>query len=148
MIHCLRAWGWFTDLLKNRPPLPAGMLIHAYGGPAELISSLVEHNAWFSFAGTVLHEKNTRARAALRQIPLDRLLLETDAPDLPPPEPFSDPTLRKENGKIINEPVNLPTIVREVAKILGRPESVLAETVWNNSQRFLGSLVDESPKNE
>lgn len=143
MIHCLRAWGWFMDLLKSRPPLPEGILIHAYGGPAELIPSLVEHNAWFSFAGTVLYEKNTRARKALRQIPLDRLLLESDAPDLPPPDSFTLPNLRKENGKIINEPVNLPIIVREVAKIIGRPESVLAETVWNNSLRFLGPLVDE-----
>ncbi len=148
MIHCLRAWGWFMDLLKSRPPLPAGMLIHAYGGPAELISSLIEHNAWFSFAGTVLHEKNTRARTAIRQIPLDRLLLETDAPDLPPPEPFCHPDLRKDNGKIVNEPVNLPAIVREVAQILGRPEAFLAETVWNNSLRFFGLLVDEPTLNE
>jgi TatD DNase family protein len=145
MIHCLRAWEWFMDLLKSHTPLPAGMLIHAYGGPAELIPALLEKNAWFSFAGTVLHEKNTRARAAIRRVPLDRLLLETDAPDLPPPPSLGDPDLKNEQGKIINEPVNLPIILREVAKILGRPETLLAETLWKNSLRFLAPFSPLAP---
>jgi TatD DNase family protein len=48
MIHCVRAWGWLMDVLRSEAPLPAGMLIHAYGGSADLIQPLADMGAYFS----------------------------------------------------------------------------------------------------
>jgi TatD DNase family protein len=50
-IHCLRAWGALWDLLVARPPLPRGFLLHAYGGPKEMVPGFIRLGAYFSFSG-------------------------------------------------------------------------------------------------
>jgi TatD DNase family protein len=66
----------------------------------------------------------------VREIPRDRLLLETDAPYLTPRDLPPQPKARR------NEPAFLPHIARTVARALGRPvEDVAAET-WANAARL------------
>jgi TatD DNase family protein len=130
MIHCLRAWGRLMEILREEKPLTAGMLIHAYGGPAELVAELTAMGAYISFAGTVLEPKRSRTLAAMMVVPRDRLLLETDAPDLSPPKEFC----LNENR---NEPGNLRAILTGVSAILNENEMELAESLWQNGQRFL-----------
>jgi TatD DNase family protein len=139
-IHCLRAWGWLMDVLRAEGPFPAGFVLHAYGGSTELIQPLVEWGAYFSFAGTVLEAKRERAREALRQVPADRLLLETDAPDLLPPEAFRSHVLHSREGKLLNEPGNLAAIGRGIAALRGVTEAQLAETVWENTGRLFRTV--------
>ncbi len=139
-IHCLQAWGWLMDILQEEKPLPAGFLIHAYGGPKELIEPLAALGGYFSFAGNVLDERKIRARESLRQIPPDRLLLETDAPDLMPPPEYCD-FATGPDGKKRNEPANLAALVRAVSGLRGESAEVLAESLWENSQHFFGSLL-------
>jgi TatD DNase family protein len=139
-IHCLRAWGWLMDVLREEGPFPAGFVIHAYGGSTELIKPLAEWGAYFSFAGTVLETKRERARAALRQVPAGRLLLETDAPDLLPPEAFRPHVLRCPEGKPLNEPGNMAAIGRGIAALRGVREEELAETVWENAKRLFRTV--------
>jgi TatD DNase family protein len=133
MIHCLRAWDQLMAVLRSDGLLPAGMLIHAYGGSADLVGELVKMGAYFSFAGSVLEEKRTKAREALLAVPKDRLLLETDSPDLLPPAGYR---LTDER----NEPANLGEILRGVATILNETPEALAQTVWTNSERFFGGI--------
>ncbi len=87
-VHCLRAWGLLLEQLKRLPPLSEGFLLHSYGGSPELIDELLSYGAWFSFSATILHPKKEKARVSFEKVPLDRLLLETDAPDMLPPEEF------------------------------------------------------------
>jgi TatD DNase family protein len=134
MIHCLRAWGWLMDVLESEDALPAGMLIHAYGGPEELIEPLADKGAYFSFAGNVFESRRGAARKALAATPLDRLLLETDSPDMPPPW----------IGKQRNEPANLPRILREAALIRGMNEGDLAAALMDNARRLLGDLLRDA----
>lgn len=148
MVHCLRAWGWLMDVLRSEPPLPAGMLIHAYGGPAELIKPLAERGAYFSFAGNVLEPRKAKAREALGAVPSDLLLVETDSPDMPPPPEFGSQTQTASNGHRRNEPANLPHILCGIAAIRGMSEENLAEAVWNSAHRLLGpvlSMASSSP---
>jgi TatD DNase family protein len=57
---------------------------------------LLDLGAYFSFAGSALDPRKTRARESLRKIPRERLLVETDSPDLPlPPEMLSAPVMRE-----------------------------------------------------
>jgi TatD DNase family protein len=141
MIHCLRAWGWLMRVLESEPVPAAGFLIHAYGGSVELIRPLLDKGAYFSFAGNVLDETRNRAREALRGVPLDRLLLETDAPDLLPPLAHRTHVWPDESGRLKNHPANLAAILPGVAGLLSLATEVLAEHLWENSQRFFGDLL-------
>lgn len=136
MIHCLRAWGWLMDVLRSEAPLPAGMLIHAYGGPAELIAPLAKMNAWFSFAGNVFEPRRQKAREALLAVPLDRLLIETDAPDMLPPPEYRPHPLGPHN-----HPANLRAILGGIAALRGLDEAALAEIIWGNAHRLLGDCA-------
>jgi TatD DNase family protein len=141
MVHCVRAWGWLMDVLRSEPPLPAGLLLHAYGGSADLIKPLADLGAYFSYGGTTLDPRKKVRRETLPLIPRDRLLLETDAPDLPPPEPFWPHKLADADGKPCNEPANLRPIFKGIAALLNEDEEKLAERVWENSLRFFGQIL-------
>ncbi len=156
MVHCLRAWGRLMDLLADQPPLPP-MVVHAFGGTAELVPALAARGAYFSFAGTALFERNVRAREALRAVPLDRLLIETDSPDLPPPPQYRVNTARESggapgnsagaaetlrpDGRARNEPANLARIVHGLAALRGIPAAELAEITTANAQRALADIL-------
>lgn len=141
MIHCLRAWDWLMRILRESPLPKEGMLLHAFGGPIDCIQPLAEMGAWFSFAGDVLNERKIQKRAALAHIPPDRLLLETDAPDMIPPEAFRVPALAGVRRSHLNEPANLALILRGVANLLGETPERLAARVFENSQRFFKSIL-------
>jgi TatD DNase family protein len=64
----------------------AGGMVHAYSGSAELVSEYVALGLHISFAGTVCRPEARKVHAAARAVPAARLLLETDAPDLTPPD--------------------------------------------------------------
>ena len=89
-----------------------GFLLHSYGGSAELVPQLVDLGAYFSFSGYFLHEKKYKTRKAFSHIPSDRLLIETDAPDMLPPEDIISHPL---SGNL-NHPANLTAIHHAAAQ--------------------------------
>ncbi len=140
MVHCLKAWGWLQKVLDEVGDLPAGFLLHAYGGPVELIRPLSEKGAFFSFAGNVLDERKVRMRAALRAVPSDRLLLETDSPDLPPPDMYRVAVKPVEGHRYRNEPANLATTFPAIAALRGEEPAELADVLRENALRLLRSI--------
>lgn len=142
MIHCLRAWGWMMDLLRAEEPVRDGLLFHAFGGAVEFIEPLTKLGAYFSFGGNVLEEKRARMRAAFQAVPLDRLLVESDAPDLLPPEPFRPFAFQDSLGKLRNSPANLPAYFPALAELRGEEPIALSRIVWDNSLRFLRGLTN------
>ncbi len=136
MIHCVRAYGLLMDILRDEPPLPHGMLLHAYGGAPDLIGELAGMGAYFSFAGNVLNPAHERGRKSLAEVPRDRLLIETDSPALLPPESFR-PYVVPASDSTYNHPANLPAILRGVAELLGDAPESLRATLWENASRFL-----------
>ncbi|MFD3005629.1 TatD family hydrolase [Thermus tengchongensis] len=72
----LSAW-----LLAHRPKR---VVLHAFGGHPALERAGLEVGAYFSFAGPLTYKKNQALREAAGRLPADRLLVETDAPFLPP----------------------------------------------------------------
>ncbi len=137
MVHCLKAWGWLQKVLNDVGELPAGFLLHAYGGPVELIRPLSEKGAFFSFAGNVLDERKVRMREALRAVPSDRLLLETDSPDLPPPDTYRVAGKPVEGRRYRNEPANLATTFPAIAALRGEEPAALADVLRKNALRLL-----------
>ncbi len=85
-VHCLRAWGGLLEAI-DRTPTQTGLLLHSYGGPAELVPAFVGRGCYFSLSGYFFREGKEAKLAVFDSVPTDRILLETDAPDMgPPPE--------------------------------------------------------------
>jgi len=140
VIHCLRAWGWLMDVLRDTGAPSAGMLLHAYGGPPDLIRPLASMGGYFSFAGDVLEERRKKKRASLLAVPLDRLLIETDAPAMLPPEGARPHVVLGDEGEIWNEPANLPAIAEGISGLLGLSSGELAAVTCENAQRLFGGI--------
>lgn len=140
VIHCLQAWGRLREVLRSEPLPRAGFLLHSFAGPAEMIDDFVRLGAYFSFSGHFLHERKARARDAFLQLPLDRLLVETDAPDMGLPEVgIAFPLHPDPDGKPVNHPANLVAVYRGLASLLSISEDNLISRVAENFDRFYGT---------
>jgi len=139
-IHCLQAWGRMLELLQKNPRPHCGFVLHSYGGPAEMIPAFAKLGAYFSFPGYFLNERKLRQRETCKQIPGDRLLIETDAPDQSlPPEKILHP-LTGAGGKPLNHPANLPAVYSGLADFLGEKAESLAVRVEENFLRVFGEI--------
>jgi TatD DNase family protein len=139
-IHCLQAWGRLHELLRDHPRPARGFVLHSFGGPAEMIPVFAKLGAYFSFPGYFLHERKLRQRETFKQVPADRLLIETDAPDqLLPEEKILHP-LAGADGKPLNHPANLPVVYQGLAEFLGEKVESLAARVEENFLRVFGGL--------
>ncbi len=139
-IHALKAWDPLFDAFAAERP-PEKFLLHSFGGSPELVKRLAAAGAFFSFSGHFLHPRKSKVLDAFRQVPADRLLLETDAPDMPPPEEFV--AIPLPDGR--NHPANLPGIAAGLAAALGMPLARLAETTAANHVRFFGLPAVKGP---
>ena len=120
-VHCLKAWGLLLDELAQQTP--RRFLIHSFGGSAETARELLRLGAYFSFSGYFLFPKKHAVLEVFRQLPKHRILVETDAPDMAPPDEFISHCLP--NGA--NHPANLPSIGRALAKQLGMEAQTFAD---------------------
>jgi len=135
-IHCLRAWGPLLEILRREPRPPGEFLLHSYGGAPELIPGLVQLGAYFSLPGYFAHERKFRQRETFRRVPLERLLIETDAPDQPLPAERNRFPLLDAAGKPLNHPANVRAVYEFAAELLGLPLEKLAAQVESNFVRL------------
>ena len=131
-IHCLRAWGLLLELLEKEGPYEPGFLLHSYGGPREMIESFVALGARFSFSGYFAGKGKRKKRDTFLAVPWDRMLIETDAPDMLGPEPLRAESTYESEGEAINSPNNLIKIYDFVAKMRGVTVEELAAIVDAN----------------
>jgi TatD DNase family protein len=139
-IHCLDAWGPLVETLRLRRRPSRGFLLHAYGGSAELARELAALGAYFSFNGYFLGERQAAKRAVFATLPLDRLLVETDAPAMPLPaeaRAYSLPGLA--DGNPINHPGNIVAVYRGLAAVRQLPMPELTVHVQENFERLFGT---------
>lgn len=103
-IHCLKAWGPLMEILHDQKELPK-FLLHSFGGSLEIAQELTKLGAYFSISGYFFYEQKSAQLEVFCQIPPDRLLIETDAPDMLPPEHLVEFPLQQ-----LNHPANLRAI--------------------------------------
>jgi TatD DNase family protein len=137
-IHCLQTWGRMLEILQTEPRPACGFLLHSYGGPQEMVDSFVALGAYFSLPGYYARERKERQRETFRQIPLERLLIETDAPDQMLPEGRGQTLTDLATGKPINHPANLATGYEFAAELRGIAIAELAAQVEVNFLRLFG----------
>jgi TatD DNase family protein len=129
-VHCLKAWGALFEAFAEAPP-PARFLMHSFGGSIETARRLIPHGAYFSFSGHFLHPRKHAMIEVFRSLPPDRILLETDAPDmLPPADTITHPLPEHRN-----HPANLPAIGLALAAALGMRAADLAALTRDNARR-------------
>lgn len=136
-IHCLRAWGPLMEIMRTAKLPRRGFLIHSVGASAELVDELAEMGGYFSVSGPFADPQKKRYQEALKRIPPDRLLLETDAPDmLPPPSHKMAYLADPETGEELCHPVNLLATYVFVREFLGLSEEDVLTSVFDNFERF------------
>lgn len=137
-IHCRRAWGRMPELLAAFGSGGPGWVIHSYSGGAELAPVLAKGDVYFSFSGSVTWSGNRKSHRAAQAVPADRLLVETDSPDILPAGLAAAPA---EGRAPPNEPANLPRVLAAVASLRGWSGAEAAEATWANAARVFGRGV-------
>lgn len=112
-------------LLANRSLLTDGVLLHCYSGSAELVRDVYNAlDCYYSFGGAVTFAKHKDV--VLREVPRERLLLETDCPYMTPVP------LRGQR----NTPANIPLVAAKIAELLGVSVEHIARTTTQNARAF------------
>lgn len=130
-LHQRDAHDEFVALLAPRRASLAGGVAHCFtGGPKELAAYL-ELDLYIGVTGWICDERRGgELRAAVPRIPLDRLLVETDAPYLLPRDLTPKPQSRR------NEPAFLPHIVARIAALMNQPVAAVAAATTANADRL------------
>ena len=126
ILHIRDAYGDALDILKNAVDLPDRILLHCYGGSAEMVREFSRFDCYFAFGGVITFAKNKDV--VLRAVPEDRLLLETDCPYMAP-VPMRGRT---------NMPSYVSFVCDKAAELLGKSAEDIARITTENAKRFFG----------
>jgi TatD DNase family protein len=126
IIHSRESTDLIIKLLKDCKHLAPRGVFHAFSGSIETYRELQKLGDWYVGIGGVLTYKKASIAETVREIPLDRILLETDSPYLTP-VPF--------RGKR-NESSYIPYIAARLAEITGKDISEVAETTTANARKL------------
>lgn len=110
------------------------LILHCFSGNRDLLAYGLEQGHHFSFAGNVTYKNAPEIQAAAREVPLDRLLLETDAPFLAPVPKRGKP----------NRPGYVRHTLEFVANLRGLPAGELEAQTTRNAQQVYGLTLPEA----
>jgi TatD DNase family protein len=123
VIHTREAWDDTVDILSS-VGAPERTILHCFTGGPEEARRCLDLGASLSFSGVVTFKNAADVREAAALCPLDRLLVETDAPFLAPvPHRGS-----------VNEPSRVPVVGAEIAKVKGLDTMLVAEATTQNAR--------------
>jgi TatD DNase family protein len=132
LIHSRYAWRDALDAVVASGIEKA--VFHWYTGTSSVLRDVVAHGYYVSITPAVeYHEEHRRA---VREAPLDRLLLETDSPVV---------YARGRDNEFKASPADVMRSLRGAAKIKGLGEEELAETTTENARRLFGPICSEYP---
>ena len=121
-----------------------GGIAHAFNGSFQQAQTFVEMGFALGFGGSLTFDRALQLRRLATELPLSALVLETDAPDIPPHWLYKTQAERKsEHGLAVqarNEPSQLPRIGAVLAQLRGLSVSDIAAATWANALRVLPQL--------
>lgn len=129
-------------LLAGLRRAPVRGIAHAFNGSAQQAAEFVRLGFKLGFGGTVTYERALQIRRLACDLPLDALVVETDAPDIPPRWLYRTAEERaagEPQGR--NEPAELPPIGRVLAELRGMEAGELARVTTRNACEVLPRLV-------
>jgi TatD DNase family protein len=136
ILHVRRSADSLLQALR-RIQVPGG-IAHAFNGSLQQAQQFVDLGFKLGFGGTLTFERSSQIRALAQQLPAQALVLETDAPDIPPHWLYT-PAAQRQAGAPSqrNEPAELPRIAQSLASLRGLS---LAETAALTSANVLDAL--------
>ncbi len=124
ILHERSAWETFIAVVREERP-PRGV-VHAFAGDADRAREIVALGLHLGIGGPLTYRRNESLRRAMPTLPLDRILLETDSPYLPP-VPFRGQR---------NDPAKVRFVAERLAALRGTSVTELAEATWENACRL------------
>ena len=126
-----------ADVLRilDEEGVPDRFVMHCFSGDADFARACVDRGGWLSFAGTVTFKNAEPLREALRVVPQDRVLVETDAPYLTPA-----PHRGRPNASYL-----VPLTMRSMAATRGEDLTELCAAVDANSEAAFGGTWGTAP---
>lgn len=126
-IHTRDAFADCYEILRHSN-LEYGAVLHSFNGSVEWLAKFLVLNVSFSYSGVASFTKATQVHESVKNTPLDRLLIETDAPFLTP-KPY--------RGKQ-NEPGNVYYVAQAIAELKDIPIQEVAQATYANTMRIYG----------
>ena len=140
ILHVRRSADRLLKHLRERPT--GGGIAHAFNGSLAQAREFLKLGFKLGFGGAVTFERALQLRRLAVELPLDALVLETDAPDIPPQWLYRSAAERaagQPQGR--NEPGQLPRIAETVARLRGIPLQQLANATGANAVAALPRLA-------
>jgi TatD DNase family protein len=109
---------------------PEKTVFHCFSGDVEMAKECIKNGYILSFAGTLTFKNAPQLRDAVKLVPIDLLLVETDSPFLAP----------MPNRGGLNTPAQIPNTLRAMAQERGESEDYLAAAISKNAERIFGSF--------
>ena len=126
IIHTRDAREDTLDILRRHHAEKVGGVLHCFTEDWEMARAAIDLGFYISISGIVTFTQAQNVRDMARQIPLERLLIETDSPWLSP-APF--------RGKV-NHPGRVPLVAQKLAEIRGESLQTLASATYDNANRL------------
>lgn len=131
VIHSRKATQDTLEIVKEFPGVAC--LFHCYSGSSETAEVYGKMGHYFSFGGPITFKNAHKLREVVAQIPLERILIETDCPYLTP---------HPHRGKR-NEPAYLIYVAEKLAEIHGRTPEEIGKLTEKNTRRFFRLIEEE-----
>lgn len=132
LLHSRRSHDQLARELR-RANLPRCGVVHGFAGSLAQAQAFVKLGYAIGVGGTITYPRAQKTRAVMAELPLQSLLLETDAPDMP---------LMGYQGQV-NRPERIVQIFETLCSLRREPPALIAETIWHNTQRFFPSVGSE-----
>ncbi len=126
-IHCRRAYDTLYQAILDRAGRVRGAL-HSFSGSKEMMFKLIDLGFYIGFSGSVTRRTAKKYQKNAQAVPLDRILLETDAPSI-----ATETTVVSEV-----EPRHVVEVARKIAELRGLSLEEVSEKTTENAQRLFG----------
>ena len=120
-------------------PVPGG-IAHAFNGSDQQAQQFLQQGFALGFGGTLTFDRSLQIRHLAATLPPESIVLETDAPDIPPQWLYRPAALRSEHPPVRNEPAELPRIAQSLAELRGWSVEHTAALTTANACRVLPGL--------
>jgi len=126
VIHNREATQDVVDILKEENAAEVGGVMHSFSGSTEICNEILKMNFIISLGGPVTFKNAKQPKEVAQHVPLDKLIVETDAPYLTP-HPY--------RGKR-NEPAYVKLVAEQIAELRGISYETLAKATTQNAERL------------
>ena len=139
ILHVRRSADLLLKGLRDTPVV--GGIAHAFNGSLQQAQAFIAMGFKLGFGGALTYDRALQLRRLATELPLSAIVLETDAPDMPPHWLYTTAEQRaagKPQGR--NEPAELPHIGQVLADLRGISVEALAEVTCANTRQALPRL--------